>query len=83
MKAFSRLAPQIKADFPQARIVLAGDSLFACGRVLNECLSNGWGFVLTFKDGHLPVWWRAYESLLPLCPQQRLARLEPDGTRRV
>ncbi len=83
LKAFSRLAPKIKAAFPQARIVLAGDSLFACGRVLDECLRNDWEFVLTFKQGHLPSLWAEYESLLPLCPRQRLERLAEDGTTQV
>src|SRR5206468_517454 len=32
LKALSRLAPRLKRDFPQARFVLAGDSLYACGR---------------------------------------------------
>lgn len=80
LKAFSRLAPKIKQAFPQARLVLAGDSLFACGRVLDACLQNGWEFVLTFKEGHLPALWQEYESLLPLCPRHRLERVSADGT---
>jgi len=83
LKAFSRLAPKIKQAFPQARLVLAGDSLFACGRVLDECLRNEWEFVLTFKEGHLPSLWQEYESLLPLCPRQRLERDSAEGTRQV
>jgi hypothetical protein len=80
LKAFSRLAPKIKKAFPQALIVLSGDSLFACGRVLDECLHNGWEFVLTFKEGHLPALWQEYESLLPLCPRNGLERILEDGT---
>lgn len=57
-KAFSRLAPKSKQAFPQARLVLAGDSLFACGRVLDACWHNDWEFVLTFKEGHLPALWQ-------------------------
>src|SRR5438445_12227064 len=34
LKALDRLAPQLKRDFPQASLVLSGDSLYACGRVL-------------------------------------------------
>jgi hypothetical protein len=83
LKAFSRLAPKLKQAFPQARIVLAGDSLFACGRVLDECLHNTWEFVLTFKEGHLPSLWQEYESLLPLCPRHRLERRDEDGTQRL
>jgi hypothetical protein len=83
LKAFSRLAPKIKKAFPQALIVLSGDSLFACGRVLDECLHNAWEFVLTFKEGHLPALWQEYESLLPLCPRNRLERVLEDGTTQV
>jgi hypothetical protein len=83
LKAFSRLAPKIKQAFPQARLVLAGDSLFACGRVLDECLRNDWEFVLTFKEGHLPALWQEYESLLPWCPRQRLERVAKEGTTQV
>src|SRR6185312_4626791 len=42
LKAFSRLAPQLKAAFPQAPLVLAGDSLFACGRVLAAAKEYHW-----------------------------------------
>jgi hypothetical protein len=83
LKAFSRLAPKIKQAFPQAAIVLAGDSLFACGRVLDECFRKGWEFVLAFKGGQLPSLWAGYESLLPLCPRQRLGRVSADGTAQV
>jgi hypothetical protein len=82
LKAFSRLAPKLKHAFPRARLVLAGDSLFACGRVLDECLRQDWEFVLTFKEGHLPALWQEYESLLRCCPRNRLERQEPDGTQR-
>ena len=34
LKALSRLAPVLKRDFPQARICLTADNLFACGRAI-------------------------------------------------
>lgn len=83
LAAFSRLAPPLKQAFPQARLLLAGDSLFACGRVLDLALHYDWEFVLTFKAGRLPALWQEYEALLPLCPRQRLERVDADGTRRV
>jgi hypothetical protein len=82
LKAFSRLAPQLKAAFPQAALVLAGDSLFACGRVLDVARQYGWSYVLTFKEGHLPAVWADFQQLLPLCPDNRLER-EADGVRQV
>jgi hypothetical protein len=69
LKAFSRLAPALKQAFPQARLCLAGDSLFACGRVLALAQDNGWSYVLTFKEGHLPAVWAEFQQLLPLCPR--------------
>lgn len=81
LKAFSRLAPKIKKDFPQARLVLAGDNLFACGRVLQLCQDNHWSYVLTFKRGRMPAVFDEFETLLALCPQNTLLRQLPDGTR--
>lgn len=83
LKAFSRLAPQLKAAFPQARLVLAGDSLFACGRVLQLAQDNRWSYVLTFKEGHLPAVWSDFQGLLPLCPANVLEQVLADGTRQV
>jgi hypothetical protein len=83
LKAFSRLAPRLKQAFPQLSLVLAGDSLFACGRVLQVAQDHGWSYVLTFKEGHLPAVWREFQRLLPLCPRQQVERLSADGVRRV
>jgi hypothetical protein len=83
LKAFSRLAPKLKKDYPQLSIVLSGDSLFACGRVLQIAQENDWSYVLTFKEGHMPAVWAEFQRLLPLCPRQRLERLTTDGVRRV
>lgn len=82
-KAFSRLAPRRKPALPQARLVLAGDSLFACGRVLAGAQQNEWSYVLTFKEGHLPAVWAEFQRLLPLCPRHHLERVTPEGVRRV
>jgi hypothetical protein len=83
LKALSRLAPQLKKDFPQARFVLAGDSLYACGRTFQLAQEYDWAFVLTLKPGRLPTVWDEFQRLLPLCPRQVLERLLPDGTRQV
>jgi hypothetical protein len=83
LKAFSRLAPRLKTAFPQLSVVLAGDSLFACGRVLRLVQEYGWSYVLTFKEGHLPAVWREFQRLLALCPRQQVERVSADGVRRV
>lgn len=83
LKAFSRLAPQLKQDFPQLSMVLAGDSLFACGRVLQLAKDNDWSYVLTFKEGHMPAVWTEFQRLQPLCPDNRLEMQTPEGEHQV
>jgi hypothetical protein len=83
LKAFSRLAPQLKETFPQLRIVLAGDSLFACGRVFQVAADYGWSYVVTFKEGHLPAVWAEFQQLLPLCPDNRLEHTTAHGAFQV
>jgi hypothetical protein len=83
LKAFSRLAPQLKEAFPQAPLVLAGDSLFACGRVLAVAKEYHWSYVLTFKEGHLPAVWAEFQRLMPLCPENRLECTTEAGVRQV
>jgi len=79
LKAFARLAPQLKRDFPQTRLCLAGDALIACGPVLQICEDYHWHYVLTFKPGRLPAVWDEFQALLALCPQQVRRIHKPDG----
>lgn len=83
LKAFQRLAPQLKKDFPQLRIVLAGDALFACGPTLQIAQDYNWSYVLTLKEGRLPTVWSEFQRLKELCPENVLHRQLPDGTRQV
>lgn len=79
LKAFARLAAQLKAAFPQTRLCLAGDALFACGPVFQTCQEYGWHYVLTFKPGGLPAVWQDFQGLLKLCPGQVRRLTTPDG----
>jgi hypothetical protein len=83
LKAFSRLAPRLKKDFPQALFVLAGDSLYACARTLQLAKDNDWSFVLTLKPGRLPTVWDEFQRLLPLRPQNKEERQLADGTQQM
>ena len=83
LQAFSRLAPRLQQDFPHTHFVLAGDNLFACGRVLQACQENDWSYVLTFKPGGLPAVWAEFQRLLPWVPKNRLERVLADGRRQV
>ena len=80
LKAFRRLAEDLKAHYPQTRLCIAGDSLFACGEVIETCERNAWKYVLTFKPGRLPAVWEDFQQLLEASPESA-SRLElPDGT---
>jgi hypothetical protein len=83
LKAFARLASQLKAAFPQLPLCASGDSLYACGPVLTICQQNRWSFVLTFKPGRTPSLWQDFEGLLKLSPDNRLKGILPDGTRQL
>lgn len=81
LKAFLRLAPKLKADFPQTPFCLAADSLMACGPVLSVCERFHWTYVLTFKPGRTPDLWADFQGLLKLCRQNSLEVILPDKTR--
>lgn len=83
LKAFDRLAGTLKAAFPQLRLCLSMDSLYGCGRVFAQCQKHHWHFVVTFKEGRTPDLWREFQALLKLQPQQLLATILPDKTRRL
>ena len=74
LKAFGRLAPQLKKDFPQLRICIAGDSLYACGPVIQTCEDYRWKYVFTFKSGRTPALWKEFQALKALCPENQLHR---------
>jgi hypothetical protein len=83
LKALSRLLPQLRRDFPQLRLCLSGDSLYACGRMLQLARKYHCSYVLTFKPGHMPAVWKDFQGLLKLCPENTLERTTPEGVRRV
>jgi len=83
LAAFLRLAPRIKAAFPQTRLCVAADSLMACGPVMSLCEQYHWSYVLTFKSGRTPALWQEFLALLPLSPQNRLRQTLSDGTVQV
>ena len=83
LKALSRLLPQLRRDFPQLRLCLSGDSLYACGRTLQLAKDYHCDYVFTFKPGHMPAVWEDFQSLLKLCPENTLERSTPEGVHQV
>lgn len=83
LKGASRLLPALRRDFPQLRLCLAGDSLFACGRMLQLAQDLACDYVFTLKSGHMPAVWKEFQQLLCLCPEQTLHREARPGVRQV
>lgn len=83
LKAFARLAPRLKKDLPQLRIVILADALAACGRFFQICKDNDWSYVVTFKEGRLPAVWAEFQRLMPLCPENTRLWSSPDGSQRL
>lgn len=83
LMALERLAPVLKAQFPQLSLCLTSDSLYACGRALTLARNNDWRFVFTFKEGRLPKVWEEFERLRDLSPENTLRLTLPDGTLQI
>ena len=71
LAAFERLAPKLKAHFPQLPMVILGDSLYACKPGFDLCEQHGWRFIFTFKRGRTPALFAEYEALRDLSPEHR------------
>jgi hypothetical protein len=83
LKAFARLAPRLKKDFPQLLLCLCMDGLYANGTALDLCRHNGWKYFITFKEGSLPAVWKEYQTLLELCPQNRQSHTTDEGVQQT
>jgi hypothetical protein len=83
LKACSRLLPQLRREFPQLRLCLSGDCLYACGRGLQLAKDYHCNYVFTFKPGHMPAVWEDFQSLLKLCPENTLERWVSPGVHQV
>ena len=81
LKAFARLAEQLHKDFPQLRLCLLLDALYANGTVFSLCERYRWNFIITFKQGGLPALWTEYEALRDLQTENRRTETPADGVR--
>ncbi len=54
LKAFKRIAEKLKKMYPRMPLIILADGLYANQTFFKICQSNGWDFIVTFKDGSLP-----------------------------
>jgi hypothetical protein len=83
LKALSRLMPGLRCEYPQLRLCLSGDGLYACGRTLQLAKDHHCNYVLVFKEGRMSAVWQEFQTLLKLCPQNRLEQRTDDGVHQV
>jgi hypothetical protein len=83
LKALRRLLVGLRAEFPQMRFCLNGDSLYGCGEGFQVAKDYRCDFIYVFKPGRLPALWQDFQGLLRLCADQRLEPVTPQGTRQV
>jgi hypothetical protein len=83
LKAFGRQTRSLKSAFPQLRMCLCLDGLYACCQVFHIRKQNNWHFVVSFQEGRLPELWREFQALLKLQPQPKLTTILPDKTQRL
>ena len=72
LKAFRRLLPKLRKDFPQMAMCLLMDALYANEGVFKLCAQYRVAYLTTFKAGRMPATWKEYQALKELAPQQRL-----------
>jgi hypothetical protein len=65
LNAFKRLVPRLKRTFPQLKIVLLLDSLYAASSVFELAKKCKWQYLITFKKGSIPTLYEEFETLLP------------------
>src|SRR5207253_2706072 len=83
LKALTRLMPGLRREYPQLRLCLSGDALYACGRTLQLAKEHDCNYVLVFKAGHMSAVWADFQSLLRLCPRNYLEHRPAEGIRQV
>lgn len=52
-RAFYRLLKRLKKKFPQLKICLSLDALYAKKQVFELCKGYGWKYIITFKEGSM------------------------------
>lgn len=80
LKAFHRLLPKLRKDFPQMPMCLLLDALYANERVFKLSEDLQFAHLITFKEGSLPATWKEYQALKGLTAHQKQQDKKGDQT---
>ena len=83
LKALRRLLAKLRAEFPQMRLCLNGDGLYACGEGFQVAKDYQCDYIYVFKPGRLPALWEDFQGLLRLCPEQQVVLDHAAGDQQV
>ena len=67
---FLRVAPRLKAAFPNLGICILGDALYACAPLMKVCENYGWEYIFTFKEGRTLRAYKDAEEQMKAAPGQ-------------
>lgn len=72
LNAFYRMAERLKKRFPQLKICLLLDSLYAAAPVMNILKKYKWKYITTFKEGSMPERYEEFLKLKKLCTKNSI-----------
>lgn len=73
-KAYHRMLPRLKAEFPRERVVHLVDGGYCNGPVLNAIANVNQKFICCFKEGSIPTLYEEALTLQELSPNNRVPR---------
>ncbi len=78
LKAFPRLVEKLHEFFPRTPLCLLLDGLYANQNVIRLIESNGWKYIITFKEGSMPERFPEAGTLAAMQKDNRLTVEQPD-----
>jgi len=63
LKAFYRMAPRIRQNFPQLPVCMVLDGLYAAGPVFDICEENRFKYIIVFQEGSMSAVYEDYCGL--------------------
>jgi hypothetical protein len=78
LKAFYRLAPELKRMFPRLPLCLLLDSLYANESLLDICLKYSWSLYVGFKEGSIPTLYKQMLDMMARHPEQMICGEDDD-----
>ena len=76
IQAFKRLAQKIKKEYPRLKIIVGADALYAKKTIIDICKSNGWKYIIRFKEGTIPTLYEEFKTIAKTENESKKANYE-------